>query len=90
VVIEQKRLPSAIDLTETIEELRALTGSAVLLMGQERVRLYGAVPGVLTLTDWSRLRNAVVLLRELNAGRRCSVGGDSVGRSLGGKAISQF
>jgi hypothetical protein len=87
---EQKRLPSALDLTETIEELRALSGSAVLLMAQERVRLYGGAHGVLTLTDWSRLRNAVVLLRELNAGMRCSVGAAFAAHSPGGRATSRF
>lgn len=84
------RLPSALELTEAMEELRALTANVVQLMARERVRLYGGELGGLTLIDWSRLRSAVASLRETSAGLRCRGGGASVGLTVGGKAISRF
>jgi hypothetical protein len=81
---------SALELSETIDELKKLTQSAVQLMGRERVRLYGGVPGDLTLIGWSHLQNAVDSLRALNAGRRCSGGVVSARLLVGGSPTSRF
>ena len=86
----QERLPSVMELSEAMEELRALMQSVERLMARDRVRRYGGGPGALTLIDWSHLQSAVVSLRGLNAGRPCSDGDGFVARSVGGRTTSQF
>ena len=78
------RLPSAMELSEMIEQLQKQLSIAVAIMARERVRRYGGGAGDLTLTDWSHLRDAVASLRALNAGKRCSGGAVSANPFPGG------
>jgi hypothetical protein len=78
------RSASCLTLTETINELKKQTANVVRLMERERVRLYGGVPGALTLIDLSRLQGVVDSLRDLSAGKRCNGGVDCASHSLGG------
>jgi hypothetical protein len=78
------RLPSAMQLSEAMDDLKKQMKSVDLLMARERVRLYGGGRGDLTLTDWSHLLGAVAFLRALNAGKRCSGGGAFVSPFRGG------
>jgi hypothetical protein len=84
------RLPSALELSETMDELKNLMKSVGLLTARERVRLYGGGRGVLTLTDWSHLRVAVASLRALTAGKPCSGGGGFANPFRGGGITSLF
>lgn len=88
--VRPARQLSALELSEMMDQLKRLTRSAVQLMAQERVRLYGGVPGDSTLIGWSHLQNAVDSLRALNAGRRCSGGVVSAPLLVGGSRTSRF
>lgn len=81
---QRNRLPSAMELTETVEELRVLMRNVELLIARDRVRRYGGGAGALTQTDWSRLQSAADSLRGLSVGKRFSGGGASAGHFLGG------
>jgi hypothetical protein len=84
------QLPSALQLSETMDELKKQMKSVALLMAQERVRLYGGGPGALTLIDWSHLLVAVASLRALSVGKRCSGGGGFANPFRGGGTTSLF
>jgi hypothetical protein len=84
------RLPSALELSETMDQLKKLMPNLVLRMARERVRLYGGGRGDLTLTDWSRLRVVVASLRDLTAGKHSSGGVVSANPFPGGETTSPF